>query len=178
MTWQLDPLHAEVGFEVRHMMVSKVRGRFTDFTADVQLDPARPEASHVEASIAVASVDTGVADRDAHLRSADFFDAEQHPRITFRSTRVEPRGEGAFRVEGLLAIRGVERPVALDGEYEGPASDPWGNSRVGFSLSGEIDREEFGLTWNQALEAGGVLVARKVRLTIDAEVQAPAAVAS
>ncbi|MFA7296669.1 MAG: YceI family protein [Dehalococcoidia bacterium] len=170
MAWQLDPNHTEVGFEVRHMMVSKVRGRFTDVAADIHLDEAEPANSRVEATIAAASVTTGAADRDGHLRSADFFDAEQYPNITFRSTSVQPSGKGGFKVAGTLAIRGVEQPVTLDGQFEGPAKDPWGNTRVGFSLAGDIDREAFGLTWNQALEAGGVLVAKQVKLQIDAQV--------
>ena len=145
MPWQLDPNHTEVGFEVRHMMVSKVRGRFTDVAAEVHLDEAQPANSRVEATIGTASVTTGALDRDGHLRSADFFDAEQHPHITFRSTSVQPTAKGAFKVAGNLAIRGVERPVTLDGQFEGPATDPWGNKRVGFSLVGDIDREAFGL---------------------------------
>lgn len=174
MPWQLDPNHTEVGFEVRHMMVSKVRGRFTDVAADIHLDEAQPAKSRVEATIGAASVTTGAVDRDGHLRSADFFDAEQYPHITFRSTNVQPAGKGAFTVAGTLAIRGVEQSVTLDGQFDGPATDPWGNTRVGFSLTGDIDREAFGLTWNQTLEAGGVLVAKQVKLQIDAQVIAAA----
>ena len=178
MTWELDSKHSEVGFAVRHMMVSKVRGRFERFDAVVELDADQPANSRVEAHIDAASINTGAPDRDTHLRSADFFDVEQHPTIDFRSTRVE-RGRGdSFKVTGDLTIRGVTRKVTLDGEVTGPATDPWGNHRVGFSLRGDIDREDFGLTWNQALEAGGFLVGKKVELSIDAEVLEAVAVAA
>lgn len=177
MAWQLDPTHSEVGFSVRHMMVSKVRGRFRDFEATVELDEERPERSRVEARIDAASVDTGWPDRDADLRSANFFDVEHHAQLVFRSTRVVPKGDGEFRVIGDLTIRGVTHEVELTGEFSGPAGDPWGNRRAGFSLRGEIDREAWGLTWNQVLEAGGLAVGKKVQLQVEVEVLAPAAVA-
>lgn len=176
MTWQLDPTHSEIGFSVRHMMVSKVRGRFNEHDVTVHLDPDQPERSRVDATIKTASLTTGDDGRDTHLRSADFFDVERYPEITFRTQRVEPKGDDKFRLEGELTIRDVTHTVVLDGEYSGPAKDPWGNQRVGFSLTGEVDREEFGLTWNQALETGGVLVGQKVKLNIEAQVLQPAEV--
>jgi len=171
--WQLDPAHSSVDFSVKHMMMTTVRGRFRNVQATLRGDRDHPEQAGVEATIEVASVDTSVADRDAHLRGADFFDAEQFPRITFRSTRIEgiaPREEGdRFRVAGELTIRDSTLELVLDCEYQGRGTDPWGKTRAGFSFNGELDRREWGLRWNQALETGGVLVANKVR--IEGEVQ-------
>ena len=171
-TWQLDPTHSSVEFAVKHMMMTTVRGRFKDVGATLTGDRDHPEEAGVEAIIDVASIDTGVADRDAHLRSADFFDAERFPQLTFRSTRVEnaPKNEGdRFRVVGDLVIRDSSMEVVLDCEYQGRGTDPWGKTRAGFSFKTEIDRREWGLKWNQAIETGGVLVANKVR--IEGEVQ-------
>ena len=171
-TWQLDPAHSSVEFSVKHMMMTTVRGRFKDVKATLTGDRDHPEAAGVEATIDVASIDTGVADRDGHLRGPDFFDAERFPQITFRSTRVEnpPRQEGdRFRVVGDLVIRDSSMEVVLDCEYQGRGTDPWGKTRAGFSFRTEIDRREWGLKWNQAIETGGVLVANKVR--IEGEVQ-------
>jgi polyisoprenoid-binding protein YceI len=154
------------------MMMTTVRGRFKDITATVTGDESRPETGRVEVTIAVASIDTGNADRDAHLRSADFFDAERHPTITFRSTRVDGplADEGdRFKLVGELAIRDTTMEVTLDCVFEGHGKDPWGKERGGFTVKGEIDRREWGLRWNQAIETGGVLVANTVR--IEAEVQ-------
>ena len=170
MPWMLDKVHSDVGFAVRHMMVSKVRGRFTDFDATINIDEQQPEQSSVEARIQVASIDTRDAQRDGHLRSADFFDAEEHPEIVFRSTRLERRGEGKFGLEGRLTIRGTTRDVMLDGEYEGPLTDMQGKRRLGFELNGRIDRDAFGLVWNVPLEAGGFILSKDVELRIDAEV--------
>lgn len=169
MSWKIDSAHSKVGFAVRHMMISTVRGTFAN-PADVEIsfDPANLSAAKVKASIDAASVDTGETARDNHLRSADFFDAEKHPKITFVSTSVKGKG-GDVEVTGDLTIRGVTKPIVLQGEVAGPAKDPWGGQRVGFSLSGDIDREAWGLTWNQALEAGGVLVAKKVKLEIEVQ---------
>lgn len=169
MPYQLDPAHSSIGFSVRHMMIAKVRGAFGKYEVKAKLNADDLAKSHVEATIDVASIDTGVADRDAHLRSADFFDADNHPTIRFVSTSIEPAGEGRYRLGGELTIKDVTQPVTLDVEATGPATDPWGNTRFGFSLTGALDRERFGLTWNQALEAGGVLVGKEVKL--DAEVQ-------
>jgi polyisoprenoid-binding protein YceI len=168
MTWNIDKTHSEVGFSVRHMMISNVRGKFERFDAEVELDPKNLEAAKVKATVETASIDTGVEARDNHLRSADFFDSEQHPNMTFTSTQVKQSG-GELAVTGKLAIRGVEHEVTLKGEVEGPAKDPWGNQRIGFTLSGEIEREQWGLNWNQALEAGGVMVAKKVKIAIETQ---------
>ena len=171
-TWQLDPAHSSVEFSVKHMMMTTVRGRFKDVQATLTGDRDHTEDAGVEAIIDAASIDTGVADRDGHLRGPDFFGAERFPQITFRSTRVEnpPRQEGdRFRVVGDLVIRDTSMEVVLDCEYQGRGTDPWGKTRAGFSFRTEIDRREWGLKWNQAIETGGVLVANKVR--IEAEVQ-------
>jgi polyisoprenoid-binding protein YceI len=171
-TWQLDPTHSSVEFSVKHMMMTTVRGRFKNIQATLRGDRDHPEDAGVDATIDVTSIDTGVADRDAHLRGADFFDAENYPQITFRATRVEnaPRKDGdRFPVVGDLVIRDSSMEVVLDCEYQGRGTDPWGKTRAGFSFSTEIDRREWGLKWNQAIETGGVLVANKVR--IEGEVQ-------
>ena len=158
-TWQLDPAHTHVEFAVRHLMISTVKGRFADVQGVVRMNDASPGAAEVDVTIRVASIDTRQAERDAHLRSADFLDAERFPAITFRSRRLEGNPlEGDFRLPGDLTIRGVTRPVALDVSQEGRLRAPWGNVRAGFSARTKIDRTDFGLTWNQALEAGGVLV--------------------
>jgi polyisoprenoid-binding protein YceI len=171
-TWQLDPTHSSVEFSVKHMMMTTVRGRFKDVQATLTGDRDHTERVGVQATIAVASIDTGVSDRDAHLRGPDFFDAESFPQITFHSTRVEnaPRKEGdRFQVVGELVIRDSTMDVTFDCQYEGRGTDPWGKTRAGFSFQTEIDRREWGLKWNQALETGGVLVGNKVR--IEGEVQ-------
>jgi len=167
-TFVLDPSHSHVGFSVRHVMVSKVRGRFSSFTGTITVADD-PTASSVEAEIEVASIDTRDSGRDDHLRSADFFEAEAHPTATFRSTRVVQAAPGRFTVVGDLTIRGVTKPVELDVEYEGTAQDPWGNQRIGVSATTEINREDFGLTWNQNLERGGVLVGKSIKVEIEAE---------
>lgn len=171
--WQLDPTHSSVEFSVKHMMMTTVRGRFKELEATLRGDRDHPEDAGVDVSINVASIDTGVADRDAHLRSPDFFDVEKHPKITFRSSRIEgnaPKKEGdRFRLAGELTIRDTPIGIVLDCEYQGRGKDPWGKTRAGFSFRTEIDRREWGLKWNQAIETGGVLVANKVR--IEGEVQ-------
>src|SRR5574338_417782 len=172
-TWQLDPAHSSVDFSVKHMMMTTVRGHFRTLEATLRGDRDHPDQAGVDATIDVASIDTGVADRDAHLRSADFFDAERFPRISFRSRRIEgepPKREGdRFRVVGDLTIHDSTLELVLDCEYQGRGTDPWGKTRAGFSFRTEIDRREWGLRWNQVLETGGVLVANKVR--IEGEVQ-------
>jgi polyisoprenoid-binding protein YceI len=167
-TFTLDPSHTHVGFSVRHMMVSKVRGRFAAVTGTIVIGDD-PVASSVEVDVELASIDTRDEARDQHLRSADFFDAEAHPTMTYRSTSVSAVGKGRFTVRGDLTVKGVTRPVELDVSYEGTARDPWGNERIGVSATGELDREAFGLTWNQGLETGGVLVGKAVKLEIEAE---------
>ncbi len=167
-TYDLDPSHSSVSFSTRHMMVSKVRGRFGTLSGAVTVTED-PTASSVEISIDAASIDTGVADRDAHLRSADFLDVETQPSLTFTSTRVSDLDPPDFHVEGELTVRGVTRTVVLDATFEGSGKDPWGGQRIGFSATTELDREDFGLTWNQILEAGGVLVGKTVKVEIEAE---------
>lgn len=171
--WSLDPAHTQVEFKAKHMMITTVRGRFSGVKGEILVDEANPENSEVEVEIDARSIDTRVSDRDKHLRSEDFLDVERHPRITFRSTRVEgahaePGDE--FRIVGGLTIRGETREVTLDARYEGLGTDPWGGTRAGFSASTTIDRRDWGLKWNQALETGGILVSND--LTIELQVQA------
>jgi polyisoprenoid-binding protein YceI len=170
--WELDPAHSSIEFSVKHMMMTTVRGRFTKFRGTLTADEEHPEGCCVEVVIDAASIDTGSPDRDAHLRSADFFDVERYPTITFRSSEAEgdfAREGDRFRVPGQLTIRDTTLDIVLDCVYEGRGTDPWGKERAGFSCSAEIDRRDWGLKWNQAIETGGVLVANKVR--ISAEVQ-------
>ena len=167
-TYALDVSHSSVNFSVRHLMVSKTKGRFTDFTGSVVI-AEDPLASSVEVEIQVASVDTRDETRDGHLRSPDFFDAETHPVITYRSTKVTPDDSGAWTVEGDLTVHGTTVAVPLEVSFEGGAKDPWGGARIGFSARAELDRDAFGLTWNQALETGGVLVGKQVKIDIEAE---------
>jgi polyisoprenoid-binding protein YceI len=166
-TWQLDPAHSSVEFAVKHMMMTTVRGRFKQFKATLHGDRDHAENAAVEGVIETASIDTGVADRDGHLRSADFFNSEAHPQITFRSTRVEnpPKKEGdRFKVVGELTMHGTTMEVELDCEYLGRGADPWGKTRAGFSFRTEFNRQDWGLKWNQTMETGGVLVANKVKV--------------
>jgi len=166
MAWNIDTAHSQIGFAVRHMMISTVRGKFAKFDADVQGELGTLSQARVTARIDAASVDTGDEKRDGHLRSADFFDVEKYPTIEFKSTQVSQQG-ATLTVQGLLKIRDQEHPIELQGEMVGPGKDPWGSSKLGFSMSGDVDREQWGLTWNQALEAGGVLVAKKVKLELE-----------
>jgi polyisoprenoid-binding protein YceI len=167
-TYALDVAHSSVGFSVRHLMVSKTKGRFDDFAGTVTIADD-PLESSVEVEIQVASVDTRDEARDGHLRSADFFDAEAFPTITYRSTRVTPAGKGTWTVDGELRVRGITHEVPLTVSFEGGARDPWGGARAGFTAHTELDREAFGLSWNQALETGGVLVGKQVKIDIEAE---------
>ncbi len=170
MSWKLDNSHTKVGFAVRHMMISKVRGEFKSFNADIDIDPENLEGSKVRATIEVDSIDTNNEDRDGHLRSEDFFHAEEYPTIDFESTAFRSGGDGHVEIDGNLTVRGETHPITLTGEQLGPAKNPFGDSySVGYSLRGELDREEFGLTWNQALETGGWLVGKKVVIEIEAE---------
>jgi polyisoprenoid-binding protein YceI len=173
--YAIDPTHSSVEFIGRHLMITKVRGRFPEVSGTITIDEV-PERSHVEVEIDVASVDTGNAQRDDHLRSPDFFHAEKHPTITFRSTKVEPGRSGRWAVTGDLTVRDVTRPVTLDVNFEGANASPIGDQRIAFSAGTEVDREDWGLTWNVALETGGVLVGKKVRLELN--VQAVAAESS
>jgi len=168
-TWTIDPTHSIAEFAVKHVVVTTVKGRFRDLEGTIEIDEAQPENSSVEAKIAVASVDTNVEDRDKHLRSDDFFNAEQFPYLTFRSTRIERLGEERFKLIGELTIRDVTKEVDLDGEYEGQIADPWGNQRAAFTATTQISRKEFGIRWNQALETGGAVVGDNVKITLHLE---------
>jgi polyisoprenoid-binding protein YceI len=167
-TWAIDPAHTVVGFTARHLMATKVRGSFQAFSGTIEIGEA-PEHSSVEVSIDAASIQTGAEDRDAHLRSPDFLDVEQNPTLTFRSTGVRRVGDD-YLIEGELTIRDTTKPVTLDLEYHGVATDPWGNAKAMFSAATSIAREDWGLTWNAPLEAGGWLVGKTVK--IELEIQA------
>jgi polyisoprenoid-binding protein YceI len=167
-TFVLDPHHTTVGFVARHLVVSKVRGSFTEAGGEITIADD-PLDSAVTASIKAASITTGAPDRDGHLRSADFLDAENYPELVFRSTGVKSVGRGEFVLSGDLTIRDATRPVELKVEFDGYTTDPWGREVVAFTATTEIDREEFGITWNQALETGGVLVGKTVKIEISAE---------
>lgn len=172
-TWNIDRSHSDIFFTVRHMVISKVRGRFQKWDGTLIYDEANPTSSKIDITIDAASIDTNEPKRDAHLRSADFLNAEKHPQLTFKSTRVEAKGGDKFLVHGDLTIRDVTKPVVLDVERLGKAKDPWGNVKVLFSGKVTIQREDFGATWNQALEAGGVLVGKNVDIDIELQAVAP-----
>ena len=167
--WQVDPAHSSAEFAVRHMMVATVKGAFKSLAGSVRLDEARWEDSMIEAEIGTASIDTGVADRDNHLRSPDFFDAARYPTMTFRSVAIEPEVPDAGKVHGELTIRGVTRPVTLAVSYLGEIRDPWGHRRRGYSAETSLNRKDFGMTWNQVLDTGGVLVGDKIKVTLNIE---------
>ena len=170
--WALDPTHTLVEFSAKHMMITTVKGRFTDVKGEIHMDETHPDRSSVQAELGVASISTGVDQRDAHLRSADFLDAESFGAITFVSKRiagaVDRPGE-TFELVGDLTIRGTTREVKLEVTYDGRGRDPWGGERVSFSATGKIDRRDFGLTWNQALETGGILVGNEIKISIEAQ---------
>jgi polyisoprenoid-binding protein YceI len=169
-SWNIDPVHSTAQFKVRHLMISNVKGEFTNLSGKLELDMANITNSRVEASIDAATINTREADRDAHLKSADFFDVEKFPKLTFKSDRISKESDGDLTVEGDLTIHGVTRNVVF--EVEGPSSeakDPWGNTRIGLSATTKINRKDFGLNWNAALEAGGVLVGEEVKITLDVE---------
>ncbi len=167
MAWQIDNTHSQVTFSVRHMMVTTVKGQFNVLSGKLEIDEQHPENSWVEAEVDAASIDTRDDRRDGHLRSPDFFDAANYPTITFKSTKVEAVGDHEYRVSGDLTIHGVTRQVTFDAEYSGQLKDPYGMQRAGLSAKATINRKDFGLNWNQALESGGVLVGDKVTLEID-----------
>ena len=166
-TYAVDPTHSRIGFVARHAMVTKVRGSFNEFEGTGYFDADDPSRSRLELTIKAASIDTRNADRDGHLRSNDFLDMERHPEITFVSTSVEQVDPQGYRVTGDLTIKGVTRPVTVDFEYTGTATDPFGNERVGFEGHATINRKDWGISWNAALEAGGVLVSEKVTLEFE-----------
>lgn len=169
-TWNIDPAHSAAEFKVKHMMISNVKGKFTGLSGSLTLDESDITKAHVEATIPVATISTGEAQRDGHLKSADFFDAEKYPAMTFASTKVEKTGAGELAVTGDLTLHGVSKSVifAVEGP-SAPAKDPWGNLRVGLSASTKINRKDFGLTWNAALEAGGFLVGDEIAIALDVE---------
>jgi len=176
-SYSFDKAHTNVGFQVRHIF-TMVSGRFADFTGTIEIDRAQPEKSRVELTIQAASIDTGVERRDQHLRSADFFDVANHPTITFKSTAVKPDGKNSFQVVGELTMRGVTRPLTLPVTLLGEGKDPMGNEKMGLETGVTISRKDFGLTWNRALESGGVLVGDEVEVRIAVEAnkaKAPAA---
>lgn len=167
--WQVDPSHTEVEFGVRHLMISTVKGRFGKVSGTVAVDPATPGEARVDVTIDITSIDTREEKRDAHLRSPDFFDADHFPTMTFHGGKLAGDLDGDFTLSGDLTIRGVTRPVTLDVTFEGAVTDPWGGKRRGYSARGKLNRQDFGLTWNAALEAGGVVVGDEVKLTIATE---------
>jgi polyisoprenoid-binding protein YceI len=167
-TWKLDPSHTAVEFSAKHLMITTGKGRITDIEGTIVSDEKNPQNSSVEATLKAASIDTRTDQRDQHLRSADFLHAELFPDIKFRSTRIEG-GKENFKLTGDLTIRDVTRPITLDVQFEGRTKDPWGGERVGFSATGKIDRRDFGLTWNQALEAGGVVVGNDIKISLEVE---------
>lgn len=173
LAWQVDAAHAEVEFSARHLMISNVKGRFSNPAGRLVFDPAKPGAFALDVTIPVATIDTRNEQRDAHLRSPDFFDAEHFPTIHFTGKRIEGDTSKQFRLVGDLTIHGVTREVTLDVTAEGAGVDPWGNDRLGFSASGKVDRKEFGLVWNQILETGGVAVGDTIRIVINTELMRP-----
>lgn len=169
MSWQIDTAHSQIEFSVRHMMISNVRGRFENFSGTIEFDEKNPSATKIDVQIDAASISTLEEKRDAHLRSEDFLNADAYPNLTFTSKRVEKATEDGFRIIGDLTIRGVTHEVALDVEYHGLAKSPWGTTSVGFSAHTKINREAWGLTWNAALETGGILVGNDIKINIELE---------
>jgi len=167
--FSLDTPHSGVNFTVRHMAISKVRGTFNDFTGSFNVDSPDTTKWTCEAVIQVASIDTRNEKRDGHLRSADFFDAENHPTITFKSTKVVPKGGDQLEIHGDLTMRGVTKPVVLDAELTGNITDPWGNERIGATAKGTINRMDFGVSWDNAMETGGLIVSHEVDITLEVE---------
>lgn len=171
MTWNIDYTHSQISFTARHMMISKVRGRFEDWAGVVNYDEANPSNTSVDITIQASSINTKEEQRDRHLRSADFFDAENHPVLSFKSKRVEQDDAHNGRLIGDLTIRGITKEVALDVEYSGTGKNPWGMTVAGFSASTSINRKDWGLNWNVALEAGGWLVSEKINIEIELQLQ-------
>jgi polyisoprenoid-binding protein YceI len=168
-SWAIDPIHSSVEFAVRHLMITTVKGRFADVRGGAVLDDDNPAGAQVEIAVDVASIDTREPQRDAHLRSADFFDVEKYPTLTFRSTGIRDFSDARFKLVGNLTIHGVTREVVLDVTSEGRTKDPWGGQRAGYSASTRIKRSDFGLTWNQLLETGGLAVSDDVKITLDVQ---------
>ncbi|WNS73480.1 YceI family protein [Bacillus sp. DTU_2020_1000418_1_SI_GHA_SEK_038] len=167
--WALDPAHSSVDFSIKHMMIANVKGTFNQFDAVIEADPTDLTSANIQFTVDLASIDTRNADRDNHLRSGDFFDVENHPSMTFQSTKIVNNGDGEYDVTGDLTIRGVTKTETFEVTYEGTGKDPWGNDKVGFTVEGAIKRSDYGLTWNSALETGGVLVGDKVKISLDVQ---------
>jgi polyisoprenoid-binding protein YceI len=165
--YNLDPSHSRIGFQARHAMVTKVRGAFNDFEGSLRIDAQDPTKSSAKVTIQAASIDTRNADRDAHLKGNDFFAMDEYPEITFVSTAAEKVDDANYRLTGDLTIKGVTKPVTVDFEFTGAANDPWGNLRIGFEGAVTINRKDWGVSWNTALETGGILVSEKVTLEFD-----------
>lgn len=170
VTWKIDPAHSRAEFKVKHMMISNVKGSFSGLSGTLVEDTVDPTRSRVEATINIATISTGDEQRDTHLKSADFFDQEQYPQMTFKSTKVEKKGDEEYAVTGDLTLHGVTKPVtfAVEGP-SAPGKDPWGNTRIGLSATTRINRKEFGLIWNAALETGGLLVGEDVQISLDVQ---------
>jgi polyisoprenoid-binding protein YceI len=169
-TWKIDPAHSSAEFKVKHMMISNVKGSFSGITGTLVEDTTDPSKSSIDASIDVNTITTGDPQRDAHLKSAEFFEVDTYPQMTFKSTTVERQGEGEYKVAGDLTIHGVTKPVAF--AVEGPSApgkDPWGNTRIGLSATAKINRKDFGLAWNAALETGGILIGEDVTITLEVQ---------
>jgi polyisoprenoid-binding protein YceI len=169
--WAVDAVHSSIDFSIKHLVIAKAKGNFQSFEATIEADPEDLTTADIEFTVDIASIDTRNADRDNHLRSADFFDIENYPKLTFKSTKIVKTDDGEYDVTGDLSLHGVTRPETFKITYEGTAKDPWGNEKVGFSGNGTINREDYGLTYNAALETGGVLLGSKVNVTIEIEAQ-------
>lgn len=167
--WIVDSTHSSIDFTIRHMMIAKVKGTFHTYEAQIEADPTDLTTADIQVTVDLSSIDTRNKDRDAHLRSADFFDVEKHPKMTFHSTRIVKTGDGEYDVTGNLTIRGVTRPETFSVTFEGAGKDPWGNEKVGFSGQGTIKRSDYGLTYNAALETGGVLIGDEVKVSVEIE---------
>jgi len=174
-TWVIDPSHSEIAFKVKHLMISNVKGSFSEFSGQVVTDGDDFSTAEISFQINPASISTGVADRDGHLKSPDFFDVENFKEIEFTSGKLTKTGDDEFSLSGNLSIKGVSQPVKLGVEFGGLMTDPWGNVKAGFNINGKINRKDFGLTWNAALEAGGVLVSDEIRLNLDVQLLKQAA---
>ncbi len=168
-TWVIDPSHSEIAFKVKHLMISNVKGQFSEFSGQILTDNDDFSTSDISFSINPASISTGVADRDGHLKSADFFDVDNFKEITFLSGKLTKAANDEFQLSGNLVIKGVSQPINLDVEFGGLMVDPWGNVKAGFTIDGKINRKDFGLTWNAALEAGGVLVGEEIKLSLEVQ---------
>ncbi len=167
--WTVDTAHSEIGFSVKHMMISKVKGSFASYDATVEADEKDLQGALIDFKIDVASINTNNEDRDNHLRSADFFDAENHPHITFKANEIAKKGDDEYELTGDLTMKGVTRPATFEVEYGGTGVNPWGVEVVAFSGEGKVNRKDFGLTWNQALETGGVMVGEDIKLNLELE---------